>query len=113
FCYFHDRMNERMPAPALPPLEDHESVQLALMQVAEQLWAGKIEVKTANAMTYILQTAAANLRRANFTYVSASIVTEDPVHEHAHAKRAAAAPSRASRTPAERPARDAASTTTS
>ncbi len=66
FCYFHDRMMNRMPASLFPPLEDGNSVQCAIMQVLEGLAGGSIEVKTANAMLYALQTAAANLRRVQF-----------------------------------------------
>jgi len=79
FCYFHDRMNERMPAPALPALEDAESVQIALMQIIEQLYAGKMQPKQANSLFYGLQCASANLRHASFHSVGHMVVTEDPL----------------------------------
>src|SRR5258708_34377527 len=70
FCYFHDRMLNRMPAAQFPPLEDGNSVQCAIMQVLEGIASGNIAVKEANAMLYALQTAAANLRRGHFEPVS-------------------------------------------
>jgi len=66
FCYFHDRMMNRMPAAQFPPLEDGNSVQCAIMHVLEGIASGSIAVKEANAMLYALQTAAANLSRVHF-----------------------------------------------
>ena len=66
YCYIHDRMMNRMPAPQFPPLEDGNAVQCAIMQVLEGLAGGSIEIKMANSMLYALQTAAANLGRVNF-----------------------------------------------
>jgi hypothetical protein len=89
FCYFHDRMNERMPAPALPPLEDAESVQVALMQVLEQVYTGKMLPKQGNSMFYGLQVASANLRHARFRHYAS--VTVLPIDEHRHTSRGTAA----------------------
>jgi hypothetical protein len=79
FCYFHDRMNERMPAPALPALEDAESVQVALMEVLEQVYSGKMAPKQGNSMFYGLQVASANLRHARFRHYDS--VTVLPINE--------------------------------
>jgi hypothetical protein len=46
----------------LPPLEDANSIQLALMQVTRLLLSGRIENKTAGLVLYALQTASMNLK---------------------------------------------------
>ena len=66
FCYFHDRMLNRMPAAQFPPLEDGNAVQCAIMQVLEGIASGSIPVKEANSMLYALQMASANLSRVQF-----------------------------------------------
>jgi hypothetical protein len=48
--------------PALPPLEDAASIQIALMQVTEWLLRGMIDHRTAGLVLYSLQTASCNLR---------------------------------------------------
>ena len=78
FCYFHDRMVNRMPAPCFPPLEDANAVQCAIMQVLESLAAGKMDVHVANTMLYGLQTAAANLKGVRFEPYPPSVVRTLP-----------------------------------
>ena len=79
FCYFHDRMHKRhvpyrfTPATQgylipgqhiqLGPLEDHESVQVAISQVVNALATGYLEVKRATALLYGLHLASANASR--------------------------------------------------
>jgi hypothetical protein len=78
FCYFHyewrkshrcgtgalarGRRNSTSLAFELPPLEDANSIQLALMQVTGLLLSGRIDHKTAGLVLYALQTASSNLR---------------------------------------------------
>lgn len=70
-CFFHQRVqdmrvrvisNESTQGRCIPVLEDANGVQVALMQVMEQLTWGRIDHKTAGLMLYALQTASINLR---------------------------------------------------
>jgi hypothetical protein len=73
FCYFHQAWRQntsRRPrengSPAkfeLPPLEDANSIQMALMHVTRLIVAGKIDNKQAGLLLYALQTASINLKR--------------------------------------------------
>ncbi len=75
-CYFHRRVQDMKvriltnQSPqgrlCLPVLEDANGVQMALMQVLEQLAWGRIDHKTAGLMLYALQTASANMRNTRF-----------------------------------------------
>ena len=76
FCYFHHQWRRshrirhpRQGAPItfcdLPPLEDANSIQLALMQVTRLLLSGRIDHKTAGLVLYALQTASSNLKNLN------------------------------------------------
>ena len=76
FCYFHDRLHKRhvpyrftaatqgylMPGQhiQLGPLEDRDSVQVALSQVINALATGNLDTKRATALLYGLQLASAN-----------------------------------------------------
>jgi len=78
FCYFHRRLHQRHAAyrftdatrgyllPGqhieLGPIEDRESVQLAISQVVNALATGALESKRANCLLYGLQLASANAR---------------------------------------------------
>jgi hypothetical protein len=80
FCYFHDRLHRRhvpyrfstadaeyalIPGQhiQLGPLEDSESVQIALSQVINALATGRLDMKRATSLLYGLQIAAANAAR--------------------------------------------------
>ena len=65
FCYFHNRLRVRRDAPLnyLPPLEDANGIQSAIMEVARALLQNKIDRKTAGLLFYALQTASANLKQ--------------------------------------------------
>ena len=78
FCYFHEQMVNRVPAPQFPPLEDANAVQCALMQVLEGVAAGSMDARVANTLIYGLQTAIANLKRVDFEPVAYEVVTEMP-----------------------------------
>jgi hypothetical protein len=73
YCYFHHayrqthkprrvRGNKPIMYFDLPPLEDANSIQLALMQVARLLLQRGIDNKTAGLVFYALQTASMNLK---------------------------------------------------
>src|SRR5258706_6707790 len=66
FCYFHERMVNRMPPSEFPPLEDANAIQCALMHVLDALASKRIDRATANTMIYGLQTASSNLKRVRF-----------------------------------------------
>ena len=69
YCYFHDLVHNPPYQLEFPPLEDANSVQLAIMYVVQRLQAGSLDLKTANTILYALQTASLNLRgrpRVNF-----------------------------------------------
>ncbi|MGA8763182.1 MAG: hypothetical protein WB562_09985, partial [Candidatus Sulfotelmatobacter sp.] len=71
-CYFHQRVQDMKVRVlsdestqgrfCMPVLEDAHGVQMALMQVLEQLAWGRMDHKTAGLMLYGLQTASVNLR---------------------------------------------------
>jgi hypothetical protein len=82
FCYFHHAWREvsspssRAQArahrngeaagtsiPNLPPLEDANSIQMALMQVVRLMLARQIDGKLAGLLLYALQTATSNLKQ--------------------------------------------------
>src|SRR6266853_2071360 len=78
WCYFHHRLHQRHTAfrptaatrgylspgqhIALIPLEDRESVQLALSVVINALATGQLDIKRATALLYGLQLASNNAR---------------------------------------------------
>jgi hypothetical protein len=78
YCYFHDRNRdqhidvingtpmEQSVWAELPVLEDPESIQMALSKVFHMLMAGLLEPKFARTLTYLLNTAAMNLKLCNF-----------------------------------------------
>ena len=76
YCYFHlaarDRMRRQREAAErklplqVPVLEDKQTIQLALGDVANALLADRIDTRKAALVLYALQTAAANARDLNF-----------------------------------------------
>ena len=74
FCYFHTKHHDRAqrsakaaePERNLPPLEDANAIQIALMQTIDDVLHDRLERKQAGLVLYALQTASANLRRTNF-----------------------------------------------
>lgn len=81
-CYFHltligrrlraERAHERAAAKStamaatvldLPPLEDANSIQVALMQVVDAILHNRLDSKRAGLVLYALQTASSNLAR--------------------------------------------------
>ena len=83
FCYFHERLIRGVatpPRPRIKPmalLEDEESIQVALMEIVNDLLCGTIELKRAELILRALNTAVRNIRRVNFR-LHANMVTEVP-----------------------------------
>lgn len=89
YCYFHlthigrrlraQRLSQRTPeAPLpleLPPLEDADSIQIALMQVIDAVLNNRLDNKRAGLVLYALQTASSNLARGgDFTHADGATV---------------------------------------
>ncbi len=78
YCYAHAHMHR--PAPGLeqlPPFEDANGIQCALMQVADAIVRGAIDTKRAALLLYALQIASANLKRVSFEPLPHRIVMEE------------------------------------
>ncbi len=63
FCFFHYEVNRPTVLLGIPPLEDGDSIQLALTDLARFVAEDRIDQKRANSIAYILQIAAFNLKR--------------------------------------------------
>jgi hypothetical protein len=67
-CYAHARMLESRPKTlALPSLEDPNGVQLAIMKLAQWLIDGEMDPQRAGRLAYLIQTAASNVGRVDFS----------------------------------------------
>lgn len=67
YCYAHTQMHRPSPGlDSLPPFEDANGIQCALMQVADAIVRGEIDIKRAALLLYALQIASANLKRVRF-----------------------------------------------
>jgi len=74
YCYFHScahdlrrRRRQHPNAPfVLPLLEDANSIQMAIQQVAEAVLEERIDNKRAGLLLFALQTAACNLKNTDF-----------------------------------------------
>ncbi len=73
YCYFHHQWRETKPnrnaTPAaleLPLLEDANAIQVALERVMQAIVSDQLEPRKAGLLLYALQTAALNLKNANF-----------------------------------------------
>jgi hypothetical protein len=78
FCYFHYRISRRHVFTGIPPLEDANSVQVAVMEVFRGIFENTIDHKKASLLLYALQTASANLKNVNFWAHQSEMVTELP-----------------------------------
>lgn len=93
YCYFHltyigrrlraERVREKAASYGvdasvvpleLPPLEDANSVQMALMQVIDAILHNRIDNKRAGLVLYALQTASSNLARTDLDQMSGATV---------------------------------------
>jgi hypothetical protein len=86
YCFFHDRLYQRhkdyrQPAQSsstdhiqLAPLEDRESIQVALSVIINALATGRLEPRRATALLYGLQLASSNAARLNLQPLPASVV---------------------------------------
>jgi hypothetical protein len=77
-CYAHAQMlRPAAPLAPLPPLEDANGIQCALMQVADALVRDQIDYKRAALLLYCLQIASANLKRVRFEPLMPDDVVRD------------------------------------
>jgi hypothetical protein len=83
YCYAHERMLQARPRKlALPPLEDANGVQLAIMMVQKALIDDEISEKKAGLLLYSLQIAASNVSKTTFiSEYDKEVVTEMPPEE--------------------------------
>jgi len=78
-CYFHSNIERRRRASAqitrrqnstdaiqIPPLEDANAVQVAIMETIDGLVDGRLTTKHAQVILGALRTASVNLRHTNF-----------------------------------------------
>jgi hypothetical protein len=80
YCYAHERMlGMRSGRLELPPLEDANAVQMAIMRVQKALIEDEISEKKAGLLLYSLQMASSNLKYTTFTESKKEVVTEMPV----------------------------------
>ena len=89
YCYAHTQMHRPSPGlDCLPPFEDANGIQCALMQVADAIVRGAIDYKRAALLLYALQIASANLKRVRFEPAPHHVVRDilddselpDPLH---------------------------------
>lgn len=67
FCNMHLAMQAAQPRGLdLPPLDDPNSIQLAIMKVTQRLVDGTLDQKQAGILGYYLQLASNNVGRVNF-----------------------------------------------
>jgi hypothetical protein len=85
YCYAHERMLQARPRKlALPPLEDANGIQLAIMMVQKALIDDEITEKKAGLLLYSLQIAATNVKQTTFiSEEDKEVVTEMPEEEPA------------------------------
>ena len=80
YCYAHAQMlRPAAPLGPLPPLEDANGIQCALMQVAGAIVRDQIDLKRAALLLYALQIASANLKHVRFE----PLMPDDVVREEA------------------------------
>ncbi len=79
YCYAHERMLQmRSGRLELPPLEDANAVQMAIMRVQKALIDDEISEKKAGLLLYSLQMASSNLKHTTFTDSKKEVVREMP-----------------------------------
>jgi hypothetical protein len=85
FCYFHTRIvkgyaaarpDQRLLPAAL--IEDGESLQLALMELIDQLYKGMIDPKHASLILRALHIGVKNIRNIRFDCLHEDMVTDTP-----------------------------------
>ncbi len=78
FCYAHTQMHRPSPGlDCLPPFEDANGIQCALMQVADAIVRDAIDTRRAAVLLYALQIASANLKRVSFEPSPHQIVLDE------------------------------------
>ena len=98
FCYFHQRLIRGVampPRPRLNPvamIEDEESIQVALMEVINNLMCGTIELKRAELIIRALNVAARNIARVRIGIHTRDMVREVPEYREPEIARPAPQP---------------------
>ena len=82
FCYYHYEVRRPRLSYGIPPLEDANSVQFALMELARAILNDSIDPKRAALLAYVLQTASANLKRVRPEPYWEDVVREHPAERH-------------------------------
>src|SRR6266705_2039805 len=75
FCYFHTdvRLRRRHKRIPLPIVEDANSVQLALNQVAARIMDESMDLKRSGQLLYMLQLSSQNIARTRFDQLLSSL----------------------------------------
>jgi hypothetical protein len=75
FCYFHTdvRLRRRHKRIPLPIVEDANSVQLALNQIAARIMDESIDLKRSGQLLYFLQLSSQNIARTRFEQLFSSV----------------------------------------
>lgn len=91
YCYFHvasrDRIRrqrlaaEKKHAFRIPVLEDHETIQLAITDIVNAMFADRIDAKRAALALWALQTASVNIRHAQFGKMENAFKEYSPEHD--------------------------------
>ncbi len=78
FCYYHYEAGRPTVCLDIPPLEDANAIQFALTDIARAVADERLDLKRATILGYLLQIAAANLKRVQFGVFTDSMVRELP-----------------------------------
>ncbi len=81
FCYYHTQTYHSNPLRQIPPLEDANSIQFALTDLARRLLNGTIDLKLGKQLAYVYSLAIQNLRNCQLEPANAEDVTLDIAQE--------------------------------
>ncbi len=91
FCYFHYEVNRPTVCLDIPPLEDANAIQQALTDIARAVADDRLDLKRAAILGFLLQVAAANLKRVQIGVFKDSMIRElpeqDPYLRGVHSER--------------------------
>lgn len=63
YCYFHNNIRRRPKKFELPPVEDANALQVAIMEIIRAVADDRLELKKASILLYAVQIAQANMGR--------------------------------------------------
>ncbi|HXE89915.1 MAG TPA: hypothetical protein VNK82_03030 [Terriglobales bacterium] len=84
FCYYHYEARRATVNLDIPPLEDGNAIQVALLDIIRALADDRLDSGKATALGYLLQTAAANLKNVHFGFHKYDMVTDLPAQDPHH-----------------------------